>query len=191
MVPPPENVTQMLLDWSRGDEAALEQLLPAVYDDLRRHAARLLRRERPGHTLQPTALINEAYLRLVDQQQVAWQSRAHFYGIAARVMRQILVDHARRRAAEKRGGAERDLPLDEALAARDEADVDYLALDEALGRLAALSERQARVVELRYFAGLGVEEVAEVLRVSPATVKNDWSAARAWLRGQLEGSGDP
>ena len=187
MAPPPTNVTEMLLDWSRGDQAALDRLIPVVYEDLRRHAARSLRRERPGHSLQTTALIHETYLRLVDQHQVEWQNRAHFFGIAARVMRQILVDHARREKAEKRGGAERPLPLDEALVASGEPGVDFVALDEALTRLATLSERQARVVELRYFGGLSVEEAAEVLGVSPATIKNDWAVARAWLRGQLEG----
>jgi RNA polymerase sigma factor (TIGR02999 family) len=187
---PPENVTQMLLDWGRGDRAALDRLMAVVYEDLRRQAARCLRRERPDHTLQTTALVHEAYMRLVDQRRVEWQDRAHFFAIAARVMRQVLVDHARRRNADKRGGAEDALPLDEALAVgAEEPPVDLVALDEALGRLEALSARQARVVELRYFGGLSVEETAEVLGVSPATVKNDWAASRAWLRRQLE-SGD-
>jgi RNA polymerase sigma factor (TIGR02999 family) len=184
----PENVTQMLRDWSRGNQAALAELIPVIYDDLRRQAARHLRRERPGHTLQTTALINEAYLRLVDQRPIEWQNRSHFFAIAARTMRQILVDHARRQKAGKRGGAERNVTLDEAIPGPSGPTVDYVALDEALTRLEALSERQARVVEMRHFAGLSVEEVAEVLDVSPATVKNDWSAARAWLRTQLEGA---
>jgi RNA polymerase sigma factor (TIGR02999 family) len=184
---PPENVTQMLLDWGRGDRAALDRLMAVVYEDLRRQAARCLRRERPDHTLQTTALVHEGYMRLVDQRRVEWQDRAHFFAIAARVMRQVLVDHARRRNADKRGGAEDALPLDEALAVgAEEPPVDLVALDEALGRLEALSARQARVVELRYFGGLSVEETAEVLGVSPATVKNDWAASRAWLRRQLE-----
>jgi RNA polymerase sigma factor (TIGR02999 family) len=184
----PENVTQMLRDWSRGNQAALAQLIPIIYDDLRRQAARHLRRERPEHTLQTTALIHEAYIRLVNQQPIDWQDRGHFFAIAARTMRQILVDHARRQKAGKRGGAERDVTLDEAVAGAAGPGIDYAALDEALSRLEALNERQARVVELRHFAGLSVEETAEVLQVSAATVKNDWSAARAWLRGQLEGA---
>jgi RNA polymerase sigma factor (TIGR02999 family) len=191
MAPSPDNVTEMLLDWSRGDPEALDKLIPVVYADLRRQAARYLRRERQGHSLQTTALIHEAYLRLVDQENVQWQSRAHFFGIAARMMRQILVDHARRQQAGKRGGAERPLPLDEALIGSVEPGVDLVALDEALGRLAALNERQSRVVELRYFGGLSVEETAEVLGVSPATVKNDWTIARAWLRRQLQEGQNP
>jgi RNA polymerase sigma factor (TIGR02999 family) len=190
MPPTPENVTEMLLDWSRGDRAALDRLMSVVYGDLRRHAARALRRERSEHTLQTTALIHEAYLRLIDQRRVDWQNRAHFFGIAARLMRQILVDHARRRDAAKRGGPERAVTLDDVVAGGSGPDLDVVALDRALDRLAALSERQARVVELRYFGGLSVEEAAEVLDVSPATVKNDWAAARAWLRGQLEAGGE-
>jgi RNA polymerase sigma factor (TIGR02999 family) len=183
-------VSQLLVEWGRGDQEALELLMPLVYTELRRLASRNLRRERPDHTLQTTALVHEAYMRLVDQRRVEWQDRAHFFAIAARVMRQVLVDHARRRNADKRGGAEDALPLDEALAVgAEELPVDLVALDEALGRLEALSARQARVVELRYFGGLSVEETAEVLGVSPATVKNDWAASRAWLRRQLE-SGD-
>jgi RNA polymerase sigma factor (TIGR02999 family) len=183
-----ETVTQMLRDWSHGNQSALAKLIPFIYEDLRRQAAHHLRRERAEHTLQTTALIHEAYLRLVDQRPIEWQDRRHFFAIAARTMRQVLVDYARREKAGKRGGAERDLSLDEALVATDGPNVDYTALDEALTRLEALNERQARVVELRHFAGLSVEETADVLGVSPATVKNDWSAARAWLRWQLEGS---
>jgi RNA polymerase sigma factor (TIGR02999 family) len=179
----------MLRDWSDGDERALDRLMPVVYKDLRRQAQRYLRRERQGHTLQSTALIHEAYLRLVDQRQVRWQNRAHFFAIASRLMRRILVDHARKHGARKRGGSKIQVPLDEAVAASEERGVDLLALDEALTRLAALDERQTRVVELRYFGGLSVEETAEVLGVSAATVKNDWSIAKAWLRREIESGG--
>jgi RNA polymerase sigma factor (TIGR02999 family) len=183
---PTDNVTKLLLDWSEGDERALERLMPIVYADLHRQAARYLRRERVGHTLQTTALIHEAYLRLVNQRRVRWQNRAHFFAVAARLMRRILVDHARARGADKRGGSQVKVPLDEAIAAREERDVDLVALDEALTRLAALDERQERIVELRFFGGLSVEETAEVLSVSAATVKNDWGMAKAWLRHELQ-----
>lgn len=178
------NVTELLRVWGRGDSSALDQLLPVVYDELRRQAARHLRRERGGHTLQPTALVHEAFLRLVNQKNVEWQNRAHFFGIAARLMRRVLVDHARERLAGKRGGGIR-LTLDEKMVASDERGIDFLALDEALMKLAALDERQSRVVELRFFSGLNVEETAGVLEVSPATVKLDWSMAKAWLRREL------
>jgi RNA polymerase sigma factor (TIGR02999 family) len=187
MAPAPQNVTQLLVDWSNGDEQALEKLMPVVYDYLRRQAARYLRRERAGHTLQTTALVNEAYLRLVDQQNVRWQNRAHFFAIAAQAMRRILVDHARVRQAAKRGGDGVRVTLDEAVAPSDERDLDIVALDEALTRLAAFDPRQARIVELRFFGGLSVEETAEVLSVSAGTVKGDWSIAKAWLRRELTG----
>lgn len=181
----PPNVTEMLQDWRNGDQAALEKLLPVVYDELRRQAARYLRRERPGHTLQTTALIHEAYLRLINQENVAWQNRAHFYAIAARLMRQILVDHARKRQAAKRGGSDIKLPLEEAMVISPERDIDLVALDGALTRLAAFDEQQSRIVELRYFSGLSVEETAEVLGISTRTVKRDWNVAKAWLRQQI------
>ena len=179
------SVTQMLLDWSEGDREALDKLIPIVYSELRLRAARYLRRERPGHTLQTTALIHETYLRLVEQKQVRWQNRAHFFGIAAQLMRRILVDHARQRDAAKRGGADLRLTLDDAMAAAPGRDVNLMALDETLTRLAEIDPRQSRVVELRYFSGLSIEETAEVLGVSPATVKLDWSMAKAWLRREM------
>ena len=190
MSAPTDNLTQLLLDWSEGDDGALERLMPVVYDDLRRQAARFLRRERPGHTLQTTALAHEAYLRLAARRGVRCENRAHFYGIASRLMRCILVDHARAHGAGKRGGSRVKVPLDEAAgAALDERGVDLVALDEALTRLAALDERQSRIVELRYFSGLSVEETAEVLGVSVGTVKNDWSMAKAWLRREMRSDG--
>jgi RNA polymerase sigma-70 factor (ECF subfamily) len=179
-------ITEMLRDWSSGKQEALDALLPLVYDELHRQAARYLRRERVGHTLQTTALINEAYLKLIDQRDVNWQNRAHFFGIAAQAMRRILVDYARQRQSEKRGGGE-NLPLEEiALAISAERSVDLVALDEALTQLAKLDERQSRIVELRYFGGLSIEETAETLHISPATVKNDWRTAKAWLYSELK-----
>lgn len=183
--PNPPNVTALLLAWADGDQEALEALLPAVYDELHRQAARALRRESAGHTLQATDLVHEAYLRLVDQRRVRWAGRAQFFGLAAQTMRRVLVDHARTRHAAKRGGGAQQITLDDTAAAEDAGGVDVLALDDALGRLAALDARQARVVELRYFAGLGIEQAAEVLGVSAATIKRDWTVARAWLRREL------
>ncbi|CAN5691812.1 sigma-70 family RNA polymerase sigma factor [soil metagenome] len=172
----------MLQEWSGGKQEALDALLPLVYEELRRQASRYLRRERAGHTLQTTALIHETYLKLIDQREVNWQNRAHFFSIAAQAMRRILVDYARQRHREKRGGIGEDLPIEAAaLAVSGERSIDLVALDEALTRLAAFDERQARIVELRYFSGLSVEETAEALRISPATVKNDWRTAKAWL----------
>jgi RNA polymerase sigma factor (TIGR02999 family) len=181
------NITHLLKEWSAGDQLALDRLTPLVYEELRQLATRYMRRERPGHTLQTTALIHEAYLRLIDANDVNWQSRAHFFAIAAKLMRRILVEHARRRDAHKRGGSVIRLPLDETLAVADETDVDLLAIDEALNRLAAVDPQQARVVELRFFSGLSVEETAAALGVSPKTVKRDWSVARAWLRREIGG----
>ncbi len=160
-----------------------------MYEELRQKAARYLRRERPGHTLQTTALINEAYLRLIDAKDIQWQSRAHFFAIAANLMRRVLVDHARRRDADKRGGPNIRLTLDETIAVANETDVDLLAIDQALDRLATIDPQQARVVELRFFSGLSVEETAAALGVSPKTVKRDWSVARAWLRREIDGPG--
>lgn len=176
------DVTQLLVNWSRGDQAALEQLMPLVYGELRRLAAAYLRRERSNHTLQSTALVNEAFLRMVQQHEVQWRNRAHFYGIAAQMIRRILVDYARSQHAEKRGSGAVKLELDEAMAvAQKLPDVDLLALNDALDRLAQLDERQSRVVELRFFAGLSIEETAEVMHLSSASIKREWHTARAWL----------
>jgi RNA polymerase sigma-70 factor (ECF subfamily) len=165
----------------------LDDLMPLVYDELRQQAAGRLRREREGHTLQTTALIHEAYIKLIDQSDVRWQNRAHFFAIASQAMRRILIDHARTRQREKRGGANEDIPLDAFVldVAGPEKSMDLVALDEALTRLAGYDERQARIVELRYFGGLEIEETAEVLGVSPATVRRDWSFAKAWLKNEL------
>ncbi len=182
---PTHEVTQLLAAWSDGDRAALDRLMPLVYAELRRLAHHYMSRERPGHTLQTTALVNEAYLRLVDQEKMRWENRAHFFGIAARLMRQILVDHARSRQAAKRGGGQYRLSLSTVDRIASRPDVNLLALDEALSRLEAIDPQKSRIVELRYFGGLGIEETAEVIGLSPATVKRDWSMARAWLRCEL------
>jgi RNA polymerase sigma factor (TIGR02999 family) len=187
MVPSPHDVTQILRAWSDGDRGALDELIPIVYEELRRQAARYLRRERPDHTLQTTALIHEAYVRLVDQKEVRWQNRAHFFGVAAQMMRRILVDHARKDQALKRGGPAAELPLEETAAVSGVPDMNLVALDEALTRLAAMDERKGRVVELKYFGGLTAEEAAEVLGVSEATVRHDWGLAKAWLRREIAG----
>ena len=182
----PPDISRLLREWSDGDRAALEELLPLVYDELHRQAARYLRRERVGHTLQTTALIHEAYLRLIDQRDVHWQSRTHFFAIAAQMMRRVLIDYARAKHREKRGGDDVRLSLDAAhLVATDEDSVDLIALDQALNRLAEMDEQQARVVELRYFGGLSLEETAEVLHISRATTARDWEVAKAWLRREL------
>jgi RNA polymerase sigma factor (TIGR02999 family) len=183
----PGDITETLAGLSRGDPGAMERLLPVVYDQMRRLAAAYLRNERPGHTLQPTALAHEAFLRIVVQKDVAWQSRAHFLGVAAQAMRRILVDHARRRKALRRGGGRTILSLEESGA--DSHQVPFDDLDRALLDLARLSERQARVVELRYFGGLTIEETAEVMGTSPMTVKRDWTLARAWLFRELSREG--
>lgn len=167
------------------DKEELDKMMPAIYDELRRQAARYLRQERPGHTLQTTALIHEAYVRLVDQRNVQWQNRAHFFGIAAQMMRRILVDHARTKKRAKRGGSDIKVSLDDAAVAVKGQDLDVVAVDEALSRLAKIDEQQSRVVELRFFSGLTVEETAEVMGISPATVKRDWSMAKAWLHREL------
>lgn len=181
MSPSQEEVTQLLNQWSEGDQAALDRLFPFVYDELRRLANAYLRRERPGHTLQSTALVHEAYLRLVGQREIRWQNRAHFFGIAAQVIRHILVDHARGRISAKRGGGAVNLSLDEGLAVPNKQDLDVVALDDALQGLAKIDPQQSRIVELRFFGGLSIEETAEVVGVSTATVKRDWSVAKAWL----------
>jgi RNA polymerase sigma factor (TIGR02999 family) len=178
-------VTQLLLDWSHGDDEAFEELVPLVIGELRQRAEAYLRRERSDHTLQPTALVNEVYLQLVDQNRIEWRNRTHFFAVAARMMRHLLVDHARARAAEKRGGNVEIVPLEEARAGSESRAVDLLALDEALEGLTRLNPRQARVVEMRYFAGLTLEETAEVLGINRVTVGRDWRNARMWLRRQL------
>jgi RNA polymerase sigma factor (TIGR02999 family) len=181
----PHQVTQLLQAWSEGDQAALDQLMPLVYQELHRLAHRYLGREQRGHTLQTTALVNEAYLRLIEAQQVRWQDRAHFFAISAQLMRRILVDFARARGYRKRGGGAQQVSLDEGLVISPARGADFLALDEALKSLAAIDERKSRVIELRYFGGLSVEETAEVLKVSPETVKRDWRLARTWLLREL------
>ena len=189
--PEAQNITELLVGYGRGDKEALDQLMPIVYDELRRQAARYLRREQAGNTLQTTALIHEAYVRLVDQLNVQWQNRAHFFGIAAQLMRRILVDHARAKKRVKRGGSDVRVSLGDATVAVKGQDLDVVALDEALGRLAEIDEQQSRVVELRFFSGLTVEETAEVMGISKATVKRDWSMAKAWLHRELSGDTDP
>lgn len=187
---PAADVTGLLLAWGAGDQVAGEQLLPAVYEELHRQAARAMRREHDEHTLQATALVHEAYLRLVDQRRVEWRNRAQFFGVAAEIMRRILVDHARARHAAKRGGDAKRVTLGDADAADESSErgLDILALHDALERLAALDAAQARVVELRYFGGLNIEETAEAMSISPATVKREWAVARGWLRRELEGA---
>lgn len=181
----PKGVTELLVDWSKGDQKALDELIPLVYGELRRLASRYLRRERPDHTLQTTALVHEAYLRLVDQRDANWRNRAQFFGVAAQLMRRILVDYARNHGASKRGGDYRRIPFDEAIISAEEKDASLLAVDEALNVLALIDPQQSRVIELRIFGGLTVEEVAESLGISPRTVKREWSVAKAWLHRQI------
>jgi RNA polymerase sigma factor (TIGR02999 family) len=183
----PHEVTRLLVDWREGDQTAFDRLLPLVYDELHRMAAHYMRGERPGHTLQTSALVNEVYLRLADYKQMQWQDRAHFFAVAAQAMRRILIDFARARQNLKRGGGAERVSLDEALVVTPAGGTDLLALDEALGRLDKLNPRQARMVELRYFGGLSEEELAEVLGVTTRTVRRDWSLARAWLYRELSG----
>lgn len=181
-----QDVTALLEDWNRGDQGALNQLLPLVYGELRRLAARQLRAERDGHTLPPTALVHEAYLRLIDQRQTDWQHRAHFFAVAAGVMRRILVDHARRHLARKRGAGLRPVPLDDALDLAAPGTVSVLGLDQALDRLAGVDAGLARIVELRAFGGLTIDEAADVLQVSQSTAKRQWRTAKAWLARELQ-----
>jgi RNA polymerase sigma-70 factor (ECF subfamily) len=183
---PSHDVTQLLHDWSDGDKSAAERLMPLVYDELRRLAGAYLQRERSDHTLQPTALVNEAYLRLVDQSRVSWQNRQHFFGIAAQLMRRVLVDHAREHAAEKRGGLRHKVSLDEANISTGERAAELVALDEALTKLTKIFPRKGRVVELRFFGGLSVEETAEVLGISDKTVMREWQSAKLWLYRELD-----
>lgn len=181
-----QNITQLLNDLSQGNNVAIEKLLPMVYDELRKISSKYLRDEYRQHTLQTTELVHEAYLKLIGSQQISWQSRAHFFGIAAKTMRQILVDYARKRNAVKRGSGERKITLDESPLIIDISDEKILALDEALKRLESIEERSSKIVELRYFSGLTIEETAEILQISPATVKRDWNFAKAWLYREIQ-----
>jgi RNA polymerase sigma factor (TIGR02999 family) len=185
--PTSEDLTQLLLAWKAGDPSALDHLLPLVEEELRRLAHRYMRREGPGHTLQTSALVNEAYLRLIDQKRVHWQNRAHFFGIAAQMMRRILLDHARSQAREKRGGGAQAVSLDEAAIVSDAQAGELIALDDALRALAQIDPRKARLVELRFFGGLSHEEIAEVLEMSLRTVEREWRKARAWLHRAISG----
>ena len=179
------DVTQLLIDWSNGDQTALDRLVPIVEHELRRLAHNYMRRERAGHTLQTTALVNEAFVRIVNRKSVRWQNRAHFFGIAAQLMRTILVDHARSQACAKRGGGADKLELNEAVVVSQDKAAEVIALDEALNELELIDPQQSRIVELRFFGGLTIEEAAEVLHVSPATIKREWSTAKAWLYREL------
>ena len=180
----PQQVTQLLVDWSNGNQAALDQLMPLVHDELHRLAHHYMSRERPDHTLQTSAVVNEAYLRLVDQNDLHWQSRAQFFGLAAQLMRHILVDHARGHARAKRGGGQK-VALEDFAVLNPERGAELIALDQALKKLAALHPRKGQIVELKFFGGLTVEEIAEVLKVSPVTVMRDWSFARSWLHREI------
>lgn len=184
-IPSAREITQWLAVCEEGDTAALERLLPLVYDQLHRQAMRAFSREGPGHTLQPTALVNEVYLRLADQHAMKWQNRAQFFGIAAQMMRRILVSHARRRRAAKRGGGETRITLDEGMAAAPQRDVNLLAIDDALTRLEAIDPEKSRMVELRFFSGLSVEETAQAMGVSPRTIDRQWQTAKAWLHREI------
>jgi RNA polymerase sigma-70 factor (ECF subfamily) len=184
---PPGEVTQWLLDWGRNDKQGLDQMLPVVYEELHRLASQYLSREATGHTLQPTALVHEAYLRLIDQRRVDWRNRAQFLGMAASMMRRILVNHARDRAAKKRGGGARQVSLSLLESPSGRPDVDLIALEDAMARLTALDQRKSRVVELKFFGGLTTEEIAEVMDLSGATVEREWAFARAWLYDAIEG----
>lgn len=186
--PSAQNVTKLLVQWSKGDQRALAALVPLVYEELRRVARFYLRQEKQNHTLSSTALVHEAYLKLVNQKDVNWQNRAHFFGVASQMMRRILVDHARHDAYAKRGGGGLTLALEEAIATPRRREVDLVALDDALDSLAKLDERQSRMVELRFFGGLSIEETSEVLGISAPTVKREWASARAWLFREISGA---
>jgi RNA polymerase sigma-70 factor (ECF subfamily) len=191
MAAAPQEVSQLLVEWRNGDQQALDRLMPLVYDELRRIAGRYMKRERKDHTLQTTALVNEAYLRMVGQQDVEWQNRAHFFAVAASVMRHLLVDHARARGRGRRGADPQQVSLDEAALVSEQKGEEMLALDEALTRLAAIDARKVKIVELRYFSGLSAKEAAEVLGVSEITVKREWLKAKAWLyREMSQGTSD-
>lgn len=185
---PTSDVTKLLQEWSQGDAAALERLIPLVFEDLRQIARRLFQREADSHTLQPTALVSEVYLRLMDQRKVQWQNRKQFFGVAAMMMRRILVDYAKGRKAAKRGSGMPNVPLDETFAMSEMRDFDFVALDEALSRLAELDERQGRIVEMRFFTGLSNEETADILEISVTTVKREWRTAKLWLHRELSPS---
>src|SRR5438105_7565236 len=178
-------VTQLLTDWGNGNQAAADKLMPLVYEELRRLAHQYMNKERPGHTLQTSALVNEAYLRLIDQKQVHWQSRAYFFGIASQLMRRILVDYARSRRYQKRGGEAQQVELNEAMIVSRERAADVIALDDALKSLAEFDARKSQIVELRFFGGLSIEETAQALAISPGTVMRDWTLAKAWLRKEI------
>jgi len=185
VTPSSDEVTEMLVDWSNGDQTALNKLIPLVYDELRRMAHHYMARESPDHTLQTTALVNDAYLRLTDQKRTSWQNRAQFFGIAAQLMRRILVDHARSHTYAKRGGGTIKVPIDETAVVGPQRAANILALDEALNQLAVIDARKCQIVELRYFGGFTVEETATLLGVSEVTVMRDWSLAKAWLRREI------
>ena len=189
MAPSIQHVTRLLRAWGQGEDAALEELLPLVHQELRRLARRYMFGERPGHTLQTTALVNEAYLRLVNSRQVNWQNRAHFFAISAQLMRRILVDYARARGSQKRGGGVPKVTLDEELMAPQEKGHDLVALDDALKALAHIDPRKCKVIELRFFGGLSVDETAEVLKISPDTILRDWRLAKAWLAREMRKTG--
>ena len=187
----PQEITRLLSDWSRGDKSALDKLTPLVYAELRQIARRQMSKERPGHTLQATALVNEAYLKIAGQDNFEWQSRAHFFAVCAQVMRHLLIDHARTHARDKRGGGAIQVSLDEAAMMAGGQAADFLALNEALSDLEAADPQKGRIVELRYFTGMGIDETAEVLKISPATVRREWRRAKAWLyRALAEGGSD-
>jgi len=186
--PSPQDVSQLLIEWSNGDKSALDKLTPLIYDELRRLAHHYMSHERTGHTLQTTALVNEAYLRLVNRKDVRWQNRAHFFAISAKLMRSILVDHARSHAYAKRGGGAPKVALDEALIVSQERAGEVVALDDALQRLEQIDPQQSHIVELRFFAGLTIEETSAVLDLSPATIKREWNTAKAWLHRELSQS---
>ncbi|MGI9165578.1 MAG: sigma-70 family RNA polymerase sigma factor [Pyrinomonadaceae bacterium] len=186
----PNEVTQLLINWSKGDKAALNDLVPLVQVELRRMAKRYMRREDPGHTLQTSALINEAYIRLIDQKDVEWQNRAHFFAVAAQVMRHVLVDHARSHAYAKRGGGAHKISLDEAVVSTEQKAAELVALDDALKNLADLDPRKSQVIELRFFGGLSIEETAEVMKISSPTVQREWRSAKAWLRREMSKESD-
>jgi RNA polymerase sigma-70 factor, ECF subfamily len=188
MRPPKHEITELLQDWSEGDESALERLIPLVYDELHRLAHQHMRREKAGHILQTSALINEAYLRLVDRPRIHWENRAQFFGIAARVMRRILVDEARKRKSDKRGGEAIHVTLNEATNVAHGQAANVVSLDDALKTLETIDPRQSKIVELRFFGGLSIEETAEVLKVSPGTIMRDWTFARAWLKNEMRTS---
>ena len=185
--PPAHQITQLLVRWREGDQRALDELMPLVYDELHRLAAHYLRGERPGHTLQTSALVNEAYIRLAGHEEIQWQDRAHFFAIAAQAMRRILVDHARRRRNQKRGGDAPKVSFDEGLIVSADRAAEVVALDDALARLAEIAPRKSQLVELRFFGGMSIEETAEVLKVSPGTVMRDWTFAKAWLLREIGG----